>query len=283
MNFLHINTGPYVFRLDSKCAEASNSVSLMYSNTNVETDFYDFDIAVRPPNILRKFISPQVSFYCDTQTPFFPLPRSQSYPLLEWGMNWCIAAHEYSRLVIHSAVLVKNGKAILFPALPGSGKSTLSALLSEMGWVVYSDEMAIIELDSLNVKPINRPVCLKNDAIDIVKSSFSNSIFTDKFFDTQKGTVAHKRVHTPCSFELLKDMPIGAVVFPKYRRGQHTRIQQVTSAEGTLQVIRNAFNYHVMAEKGFEALVNLADKVKFFSMDYSDINSAEETLTELLL
>jgi HprK-related kinase A len=258
-------------------------VSQIYCNFNTEVEFYDFDIAVKPPNLLRKFISPQISFYCDKQAPFHPLPSSQSYPLLEWGMNWCIAAHEYSRLVIHSAVLVKNGKAILFPALPGSGKSTLSALLSEMGWVVYSDEMAIIELDSLSVKPINRPVCLKNDAIDIVKSSFSNSIFTDKFFDTQKGTVAHKRVHTPRSFELLKDMPIGAVVFPKYRRGQHTRIQQVTSAEGTLQVIRNAFNYHVLAEKGFEALADLADKVEFFSMDYSDINSAEAALTELLL
>ncbi len=283
MNFLYINTGPYVFRLYNECAALTHSVSQIYCNFNTEVEFYDFDIAVKPPNLLRKFISPQISFYCDKQAPFHPLPSSQSYPLLEWGMNWCIAAHEYSRLVIHSAVLVKNGKAILFPALPGSGKSTLSALLSEMGWVVYSDEMAIIELDSLSVKPINRPVCLKNDAIDIVKSSFSNSIFTDKFFDTQKGTVAHKRVHTPRSFELLKDMPIGAVVFPKYRRGQHTRIQQVTSAEGTLQVIRNAFNYHVLAEKGFEALADLADKVEFFSMDYSDINSAEAALTELLL
>ena len=283
MNFLYINTGPYVFRLYNECAALTHSVSQIYCNFNTEVEFYDFDIAVKPPNLLRKFISPQISFYCDKQAPFHPLPSSQSYPLLEWGMNWCIAAHEYSRLVIHSAVLVKNGKAILFPALPGSGKSTLSALLSEMGWVVYSDEMAIIELDSLSVKPINRPVCLKNDAIDIVKSSFSNSIFTDKFFDTQKGTVAHKRVHTPRSFELLKDMPIGAVVFPKYRRGQHTRIQQVTSAEGTLQVIRNAFNYHVLAEKGFEALADLADKVEFFSMNYSDINSAEAALTELLL
>ena len=65
---------------------------------------YDFDIAVKPPNLLRKFISPQISFYCDKQTPFFPLPRSQSYPMLEWGMNWCIAAHEYSRLVNNIAI-----------------------------------------------------------------------------------------------------------------------------------------------------------------------------------
>ncbi|WP_346992878.1 HprK-related kinase A [Alteromonas gracilis] len=259
------------------------SVEQMYGDHHLETDGYDFAISVTSPSALRRFIAPQISFYCDKQAPFFPLPRKQSYPLLEWGMNWCIAAHEYSRLVIHSAVLVKNGKAILFPALPGSGKSTLSALLSEMGWSVYSDEMAIIELDSLNVKPINRPVCLKNDAIDIVKSSFSNSVFTEKFYDTQKGTVAHKRVHTQQSFKLLEDMPIGAVVFPKYIRGEATRVQQVTSAEGILQVIRNAFNYHVMAEKGFEALVNLADRVEFFSLEYSDIDSAEEALTELLL
>lgn len=283
MKFSFINTGPYVFRLYNECAAVSHSVRQMYCNTDEEMERYDFDIAVKPPNLLRKFISPQISFYCDKQTPFFPLPRSQSYPVLEWGMNWCIAAHEYSRLVIHSAVLVKNGKAILFPALPGSGKSTLSALLSEMGWTVFSDEMAIIELENLHVKPINRPVCLKNDAIDIVKSSFSDSVFTEKFYDTQKGTVAHKRVHTPTSFKFLKDTPIGAVVFPKYVRGKATTLQEVASAEGTLQIIRNAFNYHVLAEKGFEALADLADKVEFFSMDYSDISSAEAALTELLL
>jgi len=283
LKFLYINTGPYTFRLYNKCAVVGHSLSQMYCNTNIEIERYDFDIAIRPPNLLRKFISPQISFYCDKQTPFFPLPHSQSYPLLEWGMNWCIAAHEYSRLVIHSAVLVKNGKAILFPALPGSGKSTLSALLSEMGWTVFSDEMAIVELDNLHVKPINRPICLKNDAIDIVKSSFSNSIFTNKFFDTQKGTVAHKRVHTPASFSVLKDMPICAVVFPKYMRGEATNLTRIASAEGTLQIIRNAFNYHVMAEKGFEALADLADTVEFFSLVYSDIDSAEKALTELLL
>ena len=283
MKSFFIDIGLYSFHVSSPCSSLYRAAKLMYGTTDVDSNRFDFNVEIRPPSFLRRWVYPQISFYCDKQAPFFPLPRKQSYPLLEWGMNWCIAAHEYSRLVIHSAVLVKNGKAILFPALPGSGKSTLSALLSEMGWVVYSDEMAIIELDSLNVKPINRPVCLKNDAIDIVKASFGNSVFTEKFYDTQKGTVAHKRVHTQQSFKLLEDMPIGAVVFPKYIRGEATRVQQVTSAEGILQVIRNAFNYHVMAEKGFEALVTLADRVEFFSLEYSDIDSAEEALTELLL
>lgn len=282
MKSLFIDTGPYIFKLLSGCDLVNRSVSSMYGSISIETGLYDFDISVKPPNLLRKIIAPQINFYCDKHTPFFPLPRSQSYPLLEWGMNWCIAAHEHSRLIIHSAVLVKNGKAILFPALPGAGKSTLSAFLSEMGWTVFSDEMAIVELDSLHVKPINRPVCLKNDAIDIIKSSFSASVLTEKCYDTQKGTVAHKRIHTAESFNSLKDMPIVAVVFPRYKRGAPTTLHEVTSAEGALQIIRNSFNYHVLAEKGFQALANLAETVEFFSMHYSDINTAEEALTELL-
>lgn len=257
-------------------------VAKMYGQVKTTQDGYDFDISIKSPNIFRHFISPQVSFYCDTQTPFFPLPKSQSYPLLEWGMNWCIAAHEYSRLVIHAAVLVKNDKAIVFPALPGSGKSTLSALLSEMGWIVYSDEMAIIELDTLTVKPINRPVCLKNDAIDIVKSRFADSVFTDSFFDTQKGTVAHKRVHTKQEFLRYKDVQIKAIVFPKYKRNVETFLQEVNSANGLLQIIRNSFNYHVLAEKGFETLVNLSESTQFYAMEYSDIDVADEALTGLI-
>ncbi|CAI4151178.1 HprK-related kinase A [Alteromonas macleodii] len=282
MKSIYIDTGPYTFKLVSSCESLQNAVKKMYGESQVKSLSYDFDIAVRAPNALRSYIAPQINFYCDTYTPFFPLPKKQSYPMLEWGMNWCIAAHEYSRLVIHAAVLEKNGKAIVCPALPGAGKSTLSALLSEMGWSIFSDEMAIIELDSLNVKSIYRPICLKNDAIDLVKNRFPNSVFTEKFYDTQKGTVAHKRVHSVDSYKDCKDTQITVFVFPQFSPNAETELSQYSSAEGVLQVIRNSFNYHVLAEKGFEAMADLAEKTKFYSLKYSDIESAEQALAELI-
>jgi len=79
--------------------------------------------------MLRRVIKPHVMFEVNQYKPFMPLPAEHAFALLEWGMNWCIAAHEFTRLILHSAVLVKNNKAIVFPAMPGSGKSTLTAFL----------------------------------------------------------------------------------------------------------------------------------------------------------
>lgn len=47
-------------------------------------------------------------------------------------------------LVLHSAGLVKNGKAYLFPGRSGAGKSTLSKLAAAAGAVVISDEINLV-------------------------------------------------------------------------------------------------------------------------------------------
>jgi predicted ATPase len=46
--------------------------------------------------------------------------------------------------MLHAAVVEKNGKALILPALPGSGKSTLSAALAMNGWRFLSDEFTMI-------------------------------------------------------------------------------------------------------------------------------------------
>lgn len=50
-------------------------------------------------------------------------------------------------LVLHAAVLEKNGKAVAFSGGPGSGKSTLSALLLKSGAGVLADNIAAIRFD----------------------------------------------------------------------------------------------------------------------------------------
>jgi len=50
-------------------------------------------------------------------------------------------------LVLHAAVLEKNGKTVAFGGGPGCGKSTLSALLLKSGAGVLADNIAAISID----------------------------------------------------------------------------------------------------------------------------------------
>ena len=81
--------------------------------------------------------------------------------MLEAGLNWCIGnlAHQY--LVIHSATLERGGRALLMPAPPGSGKSTLCAALITRGWRLLSDEFALVDPATGLLVPVPRPVALK--------------------------------------------------------------------------------------------------------------------------
>lgn len=91
------------------------------------------------------------------------MPVGHAFPQLEWAMNWCISTQANFYLLLHSAVIERNGFAAIMPAPPGSGKSTLCAALINRGWRLLSDELALISLHDQNIYPLARPVGLKND------------------------------------------------------------------------------------------------------------------------
>lgn len=278
-----INTGRYQFDVTHSVSHLNDAAQLIYSDAPDDTCFIDFKVSITPPSPLRRWLRPQSLFRCDGVTPFHPLPINQAYPLLEWGMNWCIAAFDFSALIIHAAVLVKNDKALIFPALPGSGKSTLTAFFSQLGWTVYSDEMAIIDLDTHLVSPLFRPVCLKNNSIQLIKKTFNNVTLTDTFPDTTKGDVAHLKVHQWDSYQHLRPAKVSGVVFPKYLAGQPLYTQELMHVEGVPEVIRHAFNYHVLGESAFTSLVKLADDVPFVHVCYEDVFAVSDFLTQRMI
>lgn len=59
--------------------------------------------------------------------------RTGPFALLQWGMNWCIAGHARHYLVLHAAVLERDGGAVVLPGDSGAGKSTLTAALMLAG------------------------------------------------------------------------------------------------------------------------------------------------------
>ena len=280
---MQINCGQYCFDLDTTDKKVQHAVQLVYGDAPLTDAVADFSLSLRPGSLLRRIIKPQVSFYCDQHSPFKPLPLSQAYAVLEWGMNWCIAAHEYSRFLVHAGVLVKQGRAILFPALPGSGKSTLSAYLGLAGWTVYSDEMAIIDTASLQVQPLFRPVCIKNNSIALVRHWQPDCVMTPVCRDTQKGDVAHVKVLSWSHYSTLTPVPICAVVFPKYRAESELTIYQLTQLDAFAQLSRNAFNYNVLGAQGFELVNRLIRQAALFQVEYSDVAELDAFLTEELL
>ena len=234
--------------------------------------------------MVRRFIKPIVQFESNFRVPFNPLPASQSYALLEWGLNWCLATGHFNHLLLHAAVLVKDGQAILFPAMPGSGKSTLTTWLGLNGWNVYSDEMAVIDPDTGTVQPMYRPVCLKNQSIDLVRQWSPDATLTPVCHDTAKGSVAHFKAHTWQAFSSFSPARIVGVVFPKYDASvSEPNIYIVDKLQTFESFYTNAFNYHVLGRTSFDILTKVVNRIQGFEVHYSSLDFMSDFLTDELL
>ena len=273
---LRLRTGPYVARIRSSLPEVADAVAALYRHHPLadESCFVDFDVAVRRPRTLRALWRPQVVFEFEGDEPFNPLPGDQGFPLLEWGLNWCVYGLCHQHLTLHSAVLERNGRALLLPAPSGSGKSTLCAALLFSGWRLLSDELALIQPGTAALLPIPRPVSLKNASIDVIRRFAPHVEFGSCVEETAKGVVAH--FTPPADAVRASDRPAapGFVVFPKYVPGAPAQLVPMERSRTFMQLIENAFNYDIFGREGFELLGTLVDQSRCFSFAYGDLAEA---------
>lgn len=272
-----IDTGYSRFQLAKIPEFALAEVQKMYTNST-QSDLVDFTIELKTRGLVRRYLGKQLDFYVDDFSPFRPVPYREAFAFLEWSMNWCVTALLSTEVMIHAAVLEKNGKAVIFPAPPGSGKSTLTAYLMLNGWRLLSDEMTIIETNTGLICPSVRPICLKNNSIDLVKSWNASLPLTTPITDTNKGTVAHLKPSEQ-SFEerYTKVQPVG-IFYPQYQPEQSLDLYQVSKTESFSKAVKNAFNFSVLGETAFNTLSQTINTCWHFDGFYNDLALVQEFL-----
>lgn len=273
---LRLAAGAFSFRLRSDIAGVALELHKLYAAHPLlgEDEFIDFHVGVHGGDGLRRWLRPQAIFSVDGVRPFTPLPLDQAVPMLEWGMNWCITAYSQHVLILHAASLSRNGRAVILPAPPGSGKSTLCAALAMRGWQLLSDELTILDLRTGAIQGLARPINLKNASIDILRKFAPEAYLSPPVTDTSKGTVA-LLAPPPASVAALSEPAYPAwMVLPKYVAGAEPQLQPMASGAAFMQVASNAMNYHVLGLQGFEAVAALIGRSRHFSFSYSRLDDA---------
>lgn len=273
---VHLRIGAYTVHIRSALASVAQGIHLLYADYPLEPEatFADFHVSVVQPKNLRRWIAPQVIFRFDNYVPFKPLPADQAYPLLEWGLNWCFSTQYHQYLVIHGAVVEKNGRALIMPAPPGSGKSTLCAALVNRGWRLLSDELTLITLDEISVVPMCRPVSLKNESLQIIRNFEATVTMGPPAFDTSKGTVGHMRAPTASVVRSHESALPAWIVFPKYEAGAQAVLDAHPKAAAFMKIADNTFNYSMLGERGFETIAKLVDRCDCYEFKYSKLDDA---------
>ena len=275
--------GPFNLRLRSDLDSFAAHAHQLYEPYPLPetTAICDFHVQICAPRGLRRWLRRQACFGVDGQFPFAPYTVEHAFPALEWGINWCVATRAHHLLLLHSAAVERNGRAILFPASPGNGKSTLCTALVHSGWRLLSDEFGLVTPEDGLLLPIPRLIPLKNESIDVIRRFRPEAIIGPSFLATRKGTVAHVRPPLDSIRRAQEPARPRWLIFPRWVSGAPLTLEPMSRSQAFLMVATNAFNYDVLDETAFRLVTDMVHACDCYSLVYSDLNEAIPALDEL--
>ena len=279
---LRVKMGPFNVQIGMTCAMLAERLYRLYANYELaECDLAEFHVQIGPVRLLKKPFSPHARFLLDGRSPFPPFPTGQALAALEWGINLAIAARINHLLLFHSAVVERNGHAVLFPAWPGSGKTTLCTALVHRGYRLFSDEFGLMDPHHGIFFPIPRLMPLKNESIRAIRDYLPEVTLGPEILNTHKGTIAHVPPPKESIARSSETAKAGWIVFPRWVSGAALRLEPLAGAEAFLLLASNSFNYEVLGEKSFQAAADLIKSCRCYKLTYSDFDSAIDAMNAL--
>jgi HprK-related kinase A len=221
-----------------------------------------------------------VRFIVDGRAPHEDMPAEQALAVLEWGINLVIALRAHRFVMLHAAVLEHGGRALVMPASPGDGKTTLCAGLAHRGWRLLSDEFGLMSPGTDELIPIPRPMALKNESIDVIRAFAPAAELGPIIPNTRKGTISHVKPPPDSVRESDRGAPVGWVVFPRWIENAELTVQEVPRADGFMVLASNSFNYELRGESAFNSLRSAIDRARCFDLIYSDLQQAVDAMQE---
>jgi len=281
---LRLKIGPFRIRLRSDYRGFADLVHRLYAEYPFETTsgISHYHMQLSRSSMLRRYYRPQIRFLTDGYSPFAPFPLDHAFPLFEWGLNWCVASYSHQFLMLHAAVVEKNGKAVILPAWPGSGKSTLCAALVYRGWRLLSDEFGLIRPGTNALIPFPRCIPLKNESIQVMHDFAPEASSGPVFPNTRKGSVAHFKAPAD-SVERSHEPAVPAfVIFPRYMPDKQATLKSLPRARSFMKLAGNSFNYELLGVNGFETIASLIRSCESYLFHYGDLERAVREMDRLV-
>jgi hypothetical protein len=170
---------------------------------------------------------------------------------------------------LHAAALAGTRGVVVLPALPGTGKSTLTLALTARGFDYFSDELAPVDLGNLTVEPYAHAVCLK---------TLPPSPYT-----LPQGTLAvNTRFHVPLASlgtaARHDPLPLAALVFPRRSGGRFDGLRPLTAASAATRLMSHLLNGLAHPNYGLDAAIAVSGTVPCFELDITELPAAVEAI-----
>ena len=278
-----LDFGPFRVRAQSGVEPFIDLLGSFYEESMLRGEHVvDYDIRMLPAGGWRRFVRRQILFEIDGKRVFDPHPIENTFPMFEWGLNWCIATSAHRYLMLHAGSVAVGDQALIMPGTPGSGKSTLSAALHLRGARLLSDEFGLVRPERGDMLPMPRGIPLKNTSIEAILEFEPEAPLGPTYPKTRKGRVRHLR---PASDSLIRQSEPASprwLVFPAYHAGASDALRPLNKTDAFRQLAFNCFNYRLMGEDGFRAVAHMIQQMDCYTLAFGDLQRAVARLGDLI-
>ena len=269
MRYVHfLRVGPVTFRVGSEWRAPVDQLRALYAGYPTG-DLPDFTVRLEAPRPWRRWLRAQVSISGDLALPgAVPLPLGHGLLAAEMAMNLQVALGWRRHLLLHAAVVERDGRAVVLTGESGAGKSTLAALLMARGWRLLGDEFAMLEPVTGTLHPHPRLVSLKNESVAAVATALPDAQWGPWLRGTPKGDIRHLVPDTRSRDGAAVPTRPAVLVFPRF--GAAFSIRRLLPSEAFVRLTQASTNYVALGETGFRALHRLVTEVPAIAVDYPD-------------
>ncbi|MEO8300173.1 MAG: hypothetical protein ABI608_00190 [Rhizomicrobium sp.] len=194
-------------------------------------------------------------------------------PLVK-SVLWSTAvnAHDFL-LYLHAGVVGKRDKCILLPAAAGSGKSSLTAALTNRGFDYYSDEVALVERGTYQVPPVPLAICVKSTAWDLM-SRYYSEILTLPIHRRNDGKVVR---YVPPPPAVVRKTPgwVSHIFFPRYTPGEPTSLEPLSRSTALARLMDQCLALRQRLDSdNVRDLIHWIGKIDCYSLTFSSLDEA---------
>lgn len=210
----------------------------------------------------------------DGQAPAYAEDDGYFIYLFEKDMTIALEHMRHDLFFLHAAALEYRGKIHLLVAESGGGKSTTSWALLHHGFRYASDELAPVQLETMEVLSYPHALCLKNNP-------------PAPYLLPEETLVTERTMHVPVdglpAAVVAESLPLKSIIFTKFYPHEHLpSIEKITTAQAGARVYANGLNQLAHPSHGLDAAIEIAQQSHCYDLHTTDLGMTCKLLIEVL-
>ena len=264
----------FTFALSSTVTEIEEELASFFSSLITEKGIPSKEFSINRNNLDFFTLYEDNTLLLESDNIDFVLEQ------LEWTATLRILEHLSKFLHLHASGVSVDGKALLFTGPPGSGKTVMVLSLLLKGYSCLSDEIILIDPDTLTAHPFPRSFHIEKEVIKLFPELTRMITFSPHPDSSGKvrfdpGLISNGWIAEP-------SVPRW-VIFIDYKPEHGNIFSPVGKTQALSLLVEQAVNLADYGEGGIDVLVKLVQQCECYMLKSGNLKSAAGMLKEIIV